>query len=145
MSAVITDERLKIGDVATRSGLSVKTVRYYEEIGLLAPTVERSDSGYRLFDPSVVNRLAFVKRAQSLGLSLSEIREILNISDRGELPCEEVKQHLAMKVEEINHQINALEILKSELQQLLNHWQDHPSHDHEDTTICPNIQGESEA
>ncbi|CAD5948637.1 Mercuric resistance operon regulatory protein [Planktothrix tepida] len=142
MSAVITEERLKIGDVATRSGLSVKTVRYYEEIGLLAPTVERSDSGYRLFDPSVVNRLAFVKRAQSLGLSLSEIREILNISDRGELPCEEVKQHLAMKVEEINHQITALEILKSELQQLLNHWQDHPSNYHEDTTICPNIQGE---
>lgn len=141
MDAVITDERLKIGDVATRSGLSVKTVRYYEDIGLLAPTVERSDSGYRLFAPSVINRLAFVKRAQSLGLSLSEIREILNISDRGELPCDEVKQHLALKVEAINQQINALQLLKSELQQLLNHWQDHPSVALANTTICPNIQG----
>lgn len=142
MDAVITDERLKIGDVATRSGLSVKTVRYYEEIGLLAPTVERSDSGYRLFDPSVINRLAFVKRAQSLGLSLSEIREILNISDRGELPCDEVKQHLALKVDEINQQIKALQLLKSELQQLLNHWQDPPSVVQTDTKICPNIQGD---
>jgi MerR family copper efflux transcriptional regulator len=142
MNAVITDERLKIGDVAARSGLSVKTVRYYEEIGLLAPTVERSDSGYRLFAPSVINRLAFVKRAQSLGLSLSEIRDILNISDRGELPCDEVKQHLAMKVDEINQQIKALEILKSELQQLLNHWQDPPSVVQTDTKICPNIQGD---
>ena len=142
MNAVITDERLKIGDVATRSGLSVKTVRYYEDIGLLAPTVERSDSGYRLFAPSVINRLAFVKRAQSLGLSLSEIRDILNISDRGELPCDEVKQHLAMKVDEINQQIKALEILKSELQQLLNHWQDPPSVVQTDTKICPNIQGD---
>ncbi len=142
MDAVITDERLKIGDVATRSGLSVKTVRYYEEIGLLAPTVERSDSGYRLFDRSVINRLAFVKRAQSLGLSLSEIREILNISDRGELPCDEVKQHLALKVDEINQQIKALQLLKSELQQLLNHWQDPPSVVQTDTKICPNIQGD---
>ncbi len=142
MNAVITDERLKIGDVAARSGLSVKTVRYYEEIGLLAPTVERSDSGYRLFAPSVINRLAFVKRAQSLGLSLSEIRDILNISDRGELPCDEVKQHLAMKVDEINQQIKALQLLKSELQQLLNHWQDPPSVVQTDTKICPNIQGD---
>ena len=142
MNAVITDERLKIGDVAARSGLSVKTVRYYEEIGLLAPTVERSDSGYRLFAPSVINRLAFVKRAQSLGLSLSEIRDILNISYRGEIHCDEVKQHLAMKVDEINQQIKALEILKSELQQLLNHWQDPPSVVQTDTKICPNIQGD---
>lgn len=60
-----------------------------------------------------------------MGLSLNEIRDILKISDRGELPCDEVKQHLAIKVEEINHQIKALQILKGELQQLLNHWQDH--------------------
>ncbi|CAC5343829.1 MULTISPECIES: heavy metal-responsive transcriptional regulator [Planktothrix] len=142
MDAVIADERLKIGDVAQQSGLSVKTVRYYEEIGLLAPTVERSDSGYRLFEPSVINRLGFVRRAQSLGLSLNEIRDILKVSDRGELPCEEVKQHLALKVEEINHQITALEILKTELQQLLNHWQDHPLSVQVNTKICPNIQGE---
>ncbi|HAN76077.1 MAG TPA: heavy metal-responsive transcriptional regulator [Planktothrix sp. UBA8407] len=143
MEALIADRKLKIGDVAQRSCLSVKTVRYYEEIGLLAPTVERSESGYRLFDPSVINRLAFVRRAQSLGLSLNEIRDILKISDQGELPCQEVKQHLASKVEEINQQITALEILKSELQQLLNHWQDRPSSVQFNTKICPNIQRES--
>lgn len=143
MNAVITDERLKIGDVAAQSGLSVKTVRYYEEIGLLSPTVIRSESGYRLFDASVLNRLAFVKRAQSLGLSLSEIGEILKIRDRGELPCEEVKQQLAIKVEEITEQIQALELLKHELQGLLNHWQDHPSRLQVETIICPNLEGDS--
>lgn len=143
MNAVITDERLKIGDVAAQSGLSVKTVRYYEEIGLLSPTVIRSESGYRLFDSSVLNRLAFVKRAQSLGLSLSEIGEILKIRDRGELPCEEVKQQLAIKVQEITEQIKALEVLRHELQGLLYHWQDHPSLHHVETIICPNLEGDS--
>lgn len=142
MDAVITDERLKIGDVAAQSGLSVKTVRYYEEIGLLSPTVIRSESGYRLFEESVLTRLAFVKRAQSLGLSLSEIGEILKIRDRGELPCEEVKQHLALKVEEITEQIKALELLRYELQGLLNHWQDSPSLAPIKTIICPNLEGD---
>ena len=57
--------RLKIGQVSTKSGLPVKTIRYYEEIDLLSPNVERSEAGYRLFDPNVLNRLAFIKRAQS--------------------------------------------------------------------------------
>ncbi len=142
MDAVVPDERLKIGDVATRSGLSVKTIRYYEEIGLLSPTVIRSESGYRLFEESVLNRLAFVKRAQSLGLSLTEIKEILKIRDRGALPCEEVKQHLALKVQEITEQIQALELLRHELKDLLNHWQDHPSLHQVETIICPNLEGD---
>lgn len=131
---------LKIGEVATSTGLPVKTIRYYDEIGLLAPTVERSESGYRLFDFSVLNRLAFIKRAQSLGLSLSEIQDILSVHDRGELPCGEVKQHLEAKVQAIAEQIAALETLKVELQGLLSGWQEQPSMQQGSKTICPNIQ-----
>ena len=131
---------MKIGEVAAITHLSVKTIRYYEEIGLLAPTVERSKSGYRLFTNQVINRLGFIKRAQSLGLSLSEIQDILNIYQNGELPCGEMKQHLQAKVKAINEQIAALESLKQELQGLLGRWEEQPPVERISQTICPNIQ-----
>lgn len=130
----------KIGEVAALAGIPVKTIRYYEEIGLLEPATTRSDSGYRLFSSQVINRLAFIKRAQSLGLSLNEIHDILDVHDSGELPCGAVKQHLLLKVKAITEQIEALEILKSELLGLLSGWQEQPPGDRIAQTICPNIQ-----
>jgi MerR family transcriptional regulator, copper efflux regulator len=118
----------------------VKSIRYYEEIGLLAPTVERSQAGYRLFRSHILNRLAFIKRSQALGLSLNEVQEILSVHDDGQLPCGEVKQHLQAKVSEINQQIEALQTLKAELQGILSGWQDQPPSDRIAQTICPNIQ-----
>lgn len=143
MVGAVTDQErpLKIGEVAAASGLSVKTIRYYEEIGLLTPTVERSQSsGYRLFTAQTLNRLAFIKRSQALGLSLGEVQQILQVHDHGELPCGEVKQHLEAKVAEINRQMEALETLRSELQGILSGWQEQPSSDRLAQTICPNIQ-----
>jgi MerR family transcriptional regulator, copper efflux regulator len=144
-ASVATDleQRLKIGEVSAISGLPVKTIRYYEEIGLLAPTVERSQAGYRLFRSHILNRLAFIKRSQALGLSLNEVQEILSVHDDGQLPCGEVKQHLQAKVSEINQQIEALQTLKAELQGILSGWQDQPPSDRIAQTICPNIQTSS--
>jgi len=82
----------KIGEIALVSGLSVKTIRYYEELGLLTPLVQRGKAGYRLFDQSVFNRLAFIKRSQSLGLTLKEIKQILSVYDAGEIPCGIIKE-----------------------------------------------------
>jgi MerR family transcriptional regulator, copper efflux regulator len=132
---------LKIGEAALKSGLSVKTVRYYDEIGLLTPTVERSKSGYRLFRPQVLQRLAFIRRAQALGLHLSEVQQILTVHDHGELPCGEVKQHLEAKVVEVRQQIEALETLELELEGILSGWQDQPNAERLEQTICPNLQG----
>jgi len=140
MVSSATKQLLKIGAVATYSGLTVKTIRYYEEIGLLTPAVERSQAGYRLFNETVLNRLAFVKRAQSLGLALSEIKDILTVHDEGELPCCEVKQHLQDKVAIVNQQIQALETLQAELNGILSGWQEHPPAHLIEQTICPNIQ-----
>lgn len=139
-NAVIEEKRLKIGEVSVQSGLPVKTIRYYEEIGLLTPNVERSDTGYRLFTPPVLNRLAFIKRSQSLGLSLSEIQQILDVHDRGQLPCGEVRQHLEMKVTDITRQIEALNTLKTELQGILSGWHELSISDRPESTICPNLQ-----
>ncbi|MBF2077109.1 MAG: heavy metal-responsive transcriptional regulator [Synechococcales cyanobacterium T60_A2020_003] len=131
----------KIGEVAAQSDLSVKTIRYYEEIGLLTPTVERSpDSNYRLFKPTIFNRLSFIRRSQALGLTLQEIRNILVIHDQGQLPCGEVKLHLEAKVDDITHQIEQLETLRSELQGILSGWQESPSEERIARTICPNLQ-----
>lgn len=131
---------LKIGEVAETSGLPIKTIRYYEELGLLTPTVERSEAGYRLFHAETLNRLAFIKRSQSLGLNLKEIHQILAIHDQGELPCGEVKQHLEAKVSEITRQIDALTTLRAELEGILSGWQEQPAADRIQHTICPNIQ-----
>ncbi|HEY9639920.1 MAG TPA: heavy metal-responsive transcriptional regulator [Coleofasciculaceae cyanobacterium] len=134
------EKLLKIGEVAAQSKLPIKTVRYYDEIGLLAPTVERSPAGYRLFQEPVLNRLAFIKRSQALGLSLTEVQEILRVHDQGQLPCGEMKQHLESKLAEINQQIEALKTLKAELQGILSGWQEKPEGDRIGQTICPNIQ-----
>jgi MerR family transcriptional regulator, copper efflux regulator len=140
MSASTSHHWLKIGEVATLSGLPVKTIRYYEDLGLLAPIVERTKSGYRIFHESVFNRLTFIKRSQSLGLTLAEIEKILAIRDAGKLPCNEAKAMLKNKLGAIEKQISSLEILKSELQDLLLGWQDMPSRETIAQTICPNIQ-----
>lgn len=131
---------LKIGSVARQSGLPVKTIRYYEELGLLIPVVRRDKSGYRLFSPQVFNRLAFIKRSQSLGLSLKEIQGILVVRDAGEIPCGVAKESLEQKVESVTRQIEALELLKSELLGILDAWQEQPSAAELEQSICPNIQ-----
>jgi DNA-binding transcriptional MerR regulator len=131
---------LKIGEVSLGSGLPVKTIRYYDEIGLLVPTVVRSPAGYRLFHPQILNRLAFIRRAQSLGLHLNEVQQILTVHDQGQRPCGEVRHHLESKLTEVHQQIEALETLKIELQGILSGWQDQPSSDRFEQTICPNLQ-----
>ncbi len=143
----ITDTKnfLKIGEVSTSSDLPIKTIRYYEEIGLLTPTVHRSETNYRLFEPTVLGRLAFIKRSQALGLSLREIQDLLVVHDQGQLPCDDVKQNLQKKVQQITQQIESLQLLRSELQGLLSGWQDYSPEDVADQTICPNLETEAMA
>lgn len=138
--AATTTQRLRIGEVAASSGLSVKTIRYYEDIGLLTPNVLRAESGYRLFEPGVLERLAFIKRAQSLGLSLTDVKDILQVHDQGLLPCGEVKQYLQEKVQEINRQIETLTRQRSQLEMVLASWNENPSLKTPHQIICPNLQ-----
>ena len=109
---------LRIGELARKSQVSVKTIRYYEERGLLQAAT-RSRGGFRLFSPDVLPRLDFIKRSQRLGLSLQEIGDLLEIHDRGELPCAEVKQTLKIKIEAIERRIEELQTLKSQLQRIV--------------------------
>jgi DNA-binding transcriptional MerR regulator len=104
----------RIGELAARTGVSPKTVRYYESLGLL-PAPPRSPAGYRLYGPADSERLAFIARAKALGLALAEIREILSLHDAGAQPCDRVMAVLDRKLALIDTQIQALASLRQEL------------------------------
>lgn len=108
---------MRIGELAVRAGVPVKTIRYYEDIGVLAPPA-RTASGYRNYDDTVVDRLTFVRSAQSVGLTLGEIREIVALRDRGETPCGHVTELLQRRAAEIEERIASLQRLQGELRRL---------------------------
>ena len=78
---IANDRRLKIGELARQTGLSIKTIRYYERRGLLEQP-PRTQGGYRLYGPEEVARLRFVQRAKLLGLTLEEIKELVELAAR---------------------------------------------------------------
>ena len=128
---------LLIGQVTDLSGVPIRTIRYYESLGLLQ-SLERTEGGFRQFSLSVLTRLSFIKRAQSLGLSLQEIGEILQVYDGGKPPCNEIQQKLNDKILEIDHQVELLFGLRNELKTLLSSWDNLTTKS--EKTICPNIQ-----
>lgn len=109
--------QLRIGEFAARAGVNAKTIRYYESIGLL-PAPRRSMNGYRVYPPSDASRLLFIRRAQSLGLSLAAIQDILALQDSGQHPCQAVQQAALQRIIELNEQISALQRLWGEVQYL---------------------------
>lgn len=105
---------LRIGQLAATTGFTPKTLRYYEDVGLLRPT-RRSESGYRLYDDAAIDRLRFVRRAQSLGLRLNDVRRILEISDEGRVPCEHVLTVIDRELDGIDAQMKRLAEFKAGL------------------------------
>lgn len=108
---------LTIGKLAKACDVSVDTVRYYERRDLLDPA-KRTASGYRVYGHDAVRRLHFVRRAQAMGFSLEEIHELLNISDRPESECHEVKERALEKINNVNEKIAELEAMRAGLQKL---------------------------
>jgi MerR family transcriptional regulator, copper efflux regulator len=128
---------LLIGQVTELSGISIRTIRYYESLDLIQAS-GRTEGGYRQFSVDVLTRLAFIKRAQHLGLSLEEIRDILQVYDHGKPPCAEIEEKLQGKLLQIDNQVEQLLTLRSEIKGLLSGWQGIESQSQE--TICPIIQ-----
>lgn len=108
---------MQIGELASRSGVPVKTIRYYEEIGVLAAPA-RTPSGYRSYDDTAVDHLAFVRAAQAVGLTLGEIRQIVALRERGQTPCTHVVDLLERRATEIDQRITDLQRLRGELHRL---------------------------
>lgn len=114
---------LQIGELAARFGLNPKTIRYYEEIGLL-PSPVRSESGYRRYDARDVTRLGFIRRAKVLGLTLDEIRDLLSLAAGGERPCQRVLEVVDAKIAEVDRRVQELQGFRAKLAALRADWTD---------------------
>lgn len=109
---------MKIGELATACSVPTQTIRYYERRGLL-PLAERSGNGYRAYDPSAIDRIRFIQRAQAAGLTLAEITGVIQIRSDGTAPCEHVDGLLHDKLADVDDRIDELRQLRSDLIELL--------------------------
>ncbi|WP_309082821.1 Cu(I)-responsive transcriptional regulator [Chelativorans sp.] len=108
---------MNVGDVARRSGLPAKTIRYYEEIGLVRPA--RAGNGYRAYSDEDVHRLAFLKRARSLGFSIEECRQLLELYQDKSRASHDVQKIAVSHVKAIEEKIRELQGMRSTLQKLV--------------------------
>lgn len=104
----------QIGELSQQTGVQTKTIRYYEDVGLLSPA-SRGENRYRLYDQKDVERLRFIKSARELDFSLQEIAQILAARDRSEPPCGHVMELIHDHIDEIEIRIRELETLKHDL------------------------------
>jgi Cu(I)-responsive transcriptional regulator len=109
---------MNIGDVATQIGLPPKTIRYYEEIGLVAPN--RSANGYRVFSQTDAHKLAFLGRARSLGFSIEECRALLALYEDHGRASSDVKQIAQGHLQEIEAKMVELAAMRDTLSDLVN-------------------------
>lgn len=114
------DQIMRIGHAAARSGVSAKTIRFYEELGLLKPA-ERLANRYRGYDESNVQTLRFIRRARDLGFSLQEIDKLLALYRNRRRASEDVKRLALAHVAELDHKIVELTRIRDTLADLARH------------------------
>jgi MerR family Zn(II)-responsive transcriptional regulator of zntA len=103
---------VRIGELAAATGATTKTLRFYEQAGLLRPP-QRTAAGYRAYDPGITDRLDFIRRSQRAGLTLAQIREVLAIRDGGDAPCAHVQRLLAERLADLDRQLAELTALRA--------------------------------
>ncbi|HEX6965041.1 MAG TPA: MerR family transcriptional regulator [Gemmatimonadaceae bacterium] len=108
---------MTIGELARRAGVNVQTVRYYERRGLLAEP-HRTPSGYRQYSDATLDRLRFIKRAQELGFTLSEIHELLVLRLDPRTTAAQVKARAEAKIDDVERRIHDLQHIKHALTHL---------------------------
>ena len=112
---------LKIGEVAKLTGVGIETLRFYEKAGVL-DRPGRTYSGYRMYDSSVLDRIAFIKQAQVLGFTLDEIRELIRHKRAGENPCAEVREVVRQRLAELDEKLKQMKKYRNELATALSEW-----------------------
>jgi DNA-binding transcriptional MerR regulator len=126
-----------IGKVARRVGIRTSAIRYYESQGLLRSI--RLANGYRAYGAEALSALRFIRRAQTLGISLAEIGELLRLSGQGRPPCGRVRELAREHLRDIDLKIRELALLRSQVQRLLRR-RSSPARSGE---VCPMIERES--
>lgn len=122
---------MKIGTLARQADVAIDTVRYYERQGLL-PAPERTETGYRSYAPDDVARLRFIRRAKTLGFTLGEIRELLELTGRREQDMAGVKSAAIQKLADVDARIAELQRMRGGLERLVASCPGHGALEH-----CP--------
>ena len=113
---------LKVGELAARAGVGVQTLHYYERLGLLPPP-NRSGANYRLYPPASLRQVQFIKKAQALGFTLEEIKEVLGLRERGRAPCRCVADVARKHLRELDARIAALREFRKSLAAVVPRWE----------------------
>ena len=132
--------QLFIGELAEQAGVNPKTIRYYETVGVLSPP-HRGENRYRRYSKEAVKLLQFIRKAQGLGLALSEIKEIVELHRRGCAPCVHVQSLIRRKIADLDRQLADLVDLRRRLKRLLAGWKKPTTGPRIETTVCPEIEG----
>ncbi|MBI4433051.1 MAG: heavy metal-responsive transcriptional regulator [Candidatus Omnitrophica bacterium] len=133
-------ELLQIGQVTRKTGTSVDTVRYYERLGLLDKPA-RSGRGFRLYAPETIEKLRFIKKAQDFGLTLKEIKGIMQSSKQGLKPCCDLVRGLfTKKIQDFESKIKELQRMKKNLEILLSDWISPRDARKRSFVVCPQFE-----
>ena len=116
-----SNEWIRIGAAAQQAGMSVKTIRFYSDEGLI-PIAGRTQGGYRLYHQQVVEELHLIQNLRGLGLALSTIRSYLAAKREGACHCEQLKQSMREQQQAIHQKIAALQDLQQELSETMQGW-----------------------
>ncbi len=108
---------MRIGEFADAVGVNPKTIRFYEDSGVL-PTASRSEQGWRLYDSGDIARLRFVRGSRAIGLGLEEIRRFLDLRDQSKPACQHVLASIKEQIAEVDRQLEELGKLRADLEQL---------------------------
>ncbi|MBI3313291.1 MAG: MerR family transcriptional regulator [Candidatus Omnitrophica bacterium] len=136
------DNLRQIGEVAKEAGLSIDAIRYYERLGLVENPI-RSEGGFRLYAKQAVEKLKFIRKAQTLGLTLSEIKQIIRQSEKGlESCCNYVGDLFHKKLEELEIKMNELRKVKRGLKDLMRQWIPIEKAKTKHFVVCPQIEAE---
>jgi len=134
--------QFQIGEVSKEVRTSIDAIRYYEKSGLLEKPI-RSEGGFRLYSKETIGKLRFIKKAQALGLTLGEIKGIMQCSKEGLKPCcDLVRRLFTKKVEEFESKITELEKMKRDLETLLSEWISQKDAKKRSYAVCPQIERE---
>lgn len=131
---------MNIGEASGATGLPAKTIRYYEDIGLIKP--DRAANGYRDYGGKDVHRLAFIQRSRSLGFTIEECRSLLSLYEDKERASSDVKALALDKIREIDRKLGELKSLRATLKTLAEHCH---GDDRPDCPIIDEIAGGTRA
>lgn len=130
---------LHVTELARRANVTAATVRYYARSGLLHPGREPGN-GYRCFSDGDVQRIALIRRAQALGLTIRDIKVILDSADQGEVPCDDVRTLVKRRLSGIRNQIAELEAKEARICHVISTWDTFDEPTPVDGELCPLIE-----